>query len=141
MYKQLRKILLTLLLLGTSYSSFSQTKYDELLAKTGMVKQSEMMVDQMLGYYAKQRPTIPSDVWDKVKNKINYNSIVTSIKSVFEKYYTLEEAKDLIATIDTYGLKAYKPKPEVTETMYALGKGFGTDIGKQINANLKELGY
>ena len=137
----MKKIILTLLLLGISYSSFSQSKYDELLVKTEMVKQSEMMVDQMLGYYAKQKPTVPNDVWDKVKNKISYDSFVASIKSVFEKYYTLEEAKDLIATIDTYGLKAYKPKPKVTEAMYALGKGFGADIGKQINANLKALGY
>lgn len=124
-----------------NYNSFSQSKYDELLAKTEMVKQSEMIVEQMLEYYAKQRPTIPNNVWKEVKDDIKYTSFVPEVKEVFEKYYTLEEVTILIEMIDNYGLKAYKPKPEVTQELYIIGKDLGKDIGNQINIKLKQFGY
>lgn len=137
----MKKIFLTLVLLTMGINSHSQSKYDELIIKTEIIKQSEMMLDQMLLYYAKQKPTVPNNIWGKVKNSLKYNSFTTKVKNIFEKHYTQDEVNEFIETIDKYGLKAYKPKPVVTEAMYNLGKEFGKDLGVQINSKLKDLGY
>lgn len=118
---------------------YSQDVYDILLDKIEITSQSKMMVEQVVSYYAKQKPNVTLEEWEKVKSKIDYSTFISSVKNVFKTYYTIEDAKTLIQTIEEYGINAYKPKPEVTKAMYVLGKGFGVQIGEQINAKLKDL--
>lgn len=120
---------------------YSQSPYDVLLEKLEVNKQSKMMVGKMIDYFAKQRPNVSTTQWETIRIGIDYSGFSQDVKKIIEQYYTLEEVSNLIRMIDSYGIKAYKPKPEITEKMYVLGKGFGADIGKQINAKLKELGY
>ncbi|TGD56846.1 DUF2059 domain-containing protein [Flavobacterium humi] len=104
-------------------------------------QQSEMMVNSMIDAYAKQKPNIPAAVWQDIK-KLHFNDVyLKEVKKVFQENYTEAEVKDLMATVDKYGINAYKPKPAITEKLYEVGKNFGKSVGIQIQNRLKKLGY
>ncbi len=133
--------LILILLFSMNIYSQKMDKYDLLINKIQVREQSDMMIKQIVDAYAKQKSNIPITVWEEIKKmKLNATFIV-DIKNLFKRNYTVKEVDALIATIDKYGVNAYKPKPEVTQKMYDIGKVFGKEIGNQIRAKLSSLGY
>lgn len=130
---------LTILLSNLLYSQTD--KYDLLLNRMNIKKQSELMVDQMIDAYAKQKPNVSPSVWNELKNQKLSSSYLLEIKKIFKENYTPKEVDNLITTIDKYGINAYTPKPEITQKMYDVGKQFGKNLGNQILIKLKSLGY
>lgn len=120
---------------------YSQSTYNTLIEKIEISNQSKVMVGQMVDYFSKQYPNVPKEQWETIKDEIDYTDFISEIKTMLTKHYTIEEANDLIETIDAYGIKSYRPKPEVTAAMYDLGKKFGVNVGNQIRTKLKKFGY
>ncbi len=135
------KLFVTITLLILQYILSAQSVYDALIEKTQTVAQSQVMISQILSYYAKQRPDVPQKVWQEIQSEINYQSFVTEVKEIYRQYYTETEAQEIIDTIDQYGINAVTYKPEITEAMYELGRKFGKQIGEHVKEKLKELGY
>lgn len=72
--------------------------------------------------FASERKYSVKRLMDKMMQKINYNELMNEISSnLLDKYYTLEEVKDLIAFYKTpTGLKSLKMMaPMMTDTMLA----------------------
>jgi len=136
----MKKTIIILFIITQSTLS-AQSVYDELIDKTQMVEQSQVMISQMLSMFAERIPDVPDKVWEEIQSEIDYQSFVDEIKNIFKKNYTEDEARELINTIDQNGINAITYKPEVTEAMYELGKKFGGNLGLYIRKRLKELGY
>ncbi len=73
--------------------------------------------------FASQRKYSVKRLMDKMMQKLNYNELINEISStLLDKYYTLEEVKDLTAFYKTpTGLKSLKMMaPMMTDTMLAM---------------------
>ncbi len=140
----MKTIILSIALLATTALT-AQDKYDLLMQKTGVINETKTFVNNYIDKLASESNGVNTAQWATIKTKIDYSAYFISIKSVLMEHYTIAEVDEIFATndmvspINDTGKFIYKPKPEVTEKMYKMGRAFGKMINTQIKKLIEEL--
>lgn len=102
----------------------------------------QKLVSEVVELYQKQKPTVPQQVWNEIKNKLDYNSYINDFAAVLDNNYSQQEIKQLIKIIPTLKPKQNPPfKLEVQEQSYKLGNEFGKSFAAILKEQLKTKGY
>jgi hypothetical protein len=100
------------------------------------------MVDYAIKLYKEKKTTVPDQLWNNIRNSIDYTSYLDNVISIFDKNYTQQEIRHL-----TFLAQNAKPnkqpilKTEVKKELYNAGNSFGKKFGWYINYQLKIKGY
>jgi len=123
------KQLFFLKLLLLTFSSFGQTKeqdIQELISVLQIKSTMQTMVSESIELYKKQKPFVINQVWENIKNSVDYTVYLNSVSSVFSNNYTQAQIKQLISlTIKAKPGKQPKFKPAVKEQLYNASNKFG----------------
>lgn len=140
----MKKTLIFILLLGTTALT-AQDKYDLLMHKMGIITETKTFVNNYIDKLASESNGVNAAQWATIKTKIDYSAYFISIKSVLMEHYTTTEiddifaADDMVSPINDTGKFIYKPKPEVTEKIYKMGRAFGKIVNTRIKTLIQEL--
>jgi len=141
------KIFLALAFTCLTTISFAQktTKQQDiqkLLTVMQVKNNMQKLVSDAIGLYQKQKPAVPQQVWNEIKDKLDYTFYLNDIAAVYDNNYSQQEIKQLIKIIPT--LKPNQPpplKPAVQEQSYKLGNEFGKNFSALVKEQLRTKGY
>lgn len=103
--------------------------------KTNMQK----LVDGTIELYQKQKPAVPQQVWDEIKNKLDYISFVNKVSAIYDNNYTQAEIRQLIKIIPSSKPKQQPQlKPAVQEQSYNFSNEFGKNFSSIVKEELKK---
>ncbi len=109
-----------------------------MLELMGTAELMNQMMDQMIGGMSSAMGTPSTGFWDKFREKVNPNELITLILPVYDKYYTLE---DLQAANQFYaspaGQRILKVLPQVTQESMVIGQQWGEKMAQQALAEIK----
>lgn len=113
-----------------------------LLEISGTAKQSQLILNNMVDYFKKSNPEVPSEFWDAFLNKIDMKELVALVIPIYDRYFTPEEIKNLIAFYQSpLGQKLIQTMPLVTQETMEIGQKWGQQLAAKVIAELKEKGY
>jgi hypothetical protein len=140
------KIFLVLILTCLTNISFAQktTKHQDmqnLLSALQIKATMQNMVIKGIELYKKQKPAVPQQVWNEIKNSIEYTSYMNKVSGIFDNNYTQPEIKNLISLAAATKPKLPQFKTIVQQQLYNEGKVFGKYLGSFIQGQLQSKGY
>lgn len=125
-----------------SQSSSKQQAIRELLEVTGSAKLGMQVVNNMVSAYQKSYSKADSSFWDEFLKEIKPDEFVTLTIPIYDKYFSEEEIRQLIAFYKTpTGQKIISTMPSVMKEAMAAGQTWGKEISDKILKRLKEKGY
>jgi len=127
------------------FGIYGQTKNEDILALlkiTGTGKLAEQMMDTIIPQFQKIVPDIPDAFWDKFREKLDIDGLLLACIPAYDKYYTHEEIKQLIAFYETpLGKRVVEITPLLTQDTMAVGQKWGEQLGQDIVNELIKEGY
>jgi hypothetical protein len=128
-----------------TFTVFGQEKNDDLLKLlriSGSGNLAEQMIDAMIPQFQQLVPGIPSSFWSKFKEKLNTDDLLYACIPAYNKYYTHEEIKQLIAFYESpLGRKTVEVTPLITGETMLIGQKWGEKIGQEAVNELIQEGY
>jgi len=102
-------------------------------------------VNQMIIAFKQSQPTVPAVFWDEMTlemNKVALDQIVDLVLPVYQKHFSEDDIKGIIAFYKTpIGQKFAEKTPIVTQESMAAGQVWGKSIGEKVVKSLQEKGY
>lgn len=149
-----RIIALTLLLalsgpcLADDVAAQKRADIEKLLDMTGALNLGKQMgvavVAQLAQAIRKMRPDIPQRVIDVLPGEVesvfeaNIDSFKAQVIPLYDKYFTADEIKQMIAFYSTdLGKKTIRVMPQLLGESMAAGQKWGESLGAQIDARVK----
>jgi hypothetical protein len=87
-------------------------------------------------------PQVPTEVWEKLRSKIDAKSLVESVIPIYSNHYTDKEILELIEFYQTpLGQKVISESSAILSESMAAGQEWGKRIANQIIQELRALGY
>jgi hypothetical protein len=135
---------ISLLLIFVSFQSLSQEtevqkNIKELLVLTGSAELGIQVGKQLMANFSKAFPDVSQDFWDGFMKEIKPNDLINLIIPIYEKHYTAEEIKELIAFYKTpVGKKTIAVLPQITADSMKAGQAWGKEIAKKVMKQLEE---
>ena len=141
-----RPAFVLLFIIGTSFfGMYAQEKNDDilkLLKLSGSDKLAEQIMDAMIPQFQQLVPDIPKKFWTKFKKKLNIEDLLYACIPAYDKYYTHDEIKQLIAFYESsIGKKLAEVTPLLTQDTMAIGQKWGEKLGQDIVNDLIKEGY
>ncbi|MDR2842638.1 MAG: DUF2059 domain-containing protein [Spirochaetaceae bacterium] len=141
----MKKVFLILILSGVMCNIYGQTKEDDIITLL-KVSGSDVIASQIINTLMPQLrnlvPDIPEEVWDKIMEKMDMDSLFYACIPVYDKYYTHEEIKALIKFYKSpLGKKVVEVSPAITMEAMKIGEEWGGKIAQDIVNELLENGY
>lgn len=113
-----------------------------LLEISGTAKQSQLILNNLLDYFKKSNPSVPSEFWDAFMDKIDMKELAALVIPVYDRYFTEEEIKSLITFYQSpLGQKIVQAMPLVTQETMDIGQKWGQQLAAKVIKELKEKGY
>lgn len=113
-----------------------------LLIETGSLKIGIQVASELFASYEQAFPNVPKEYWDRVIQMLNEEEFLSLIIPIYDKYYTHEEIRELIAFYKTpVGKKTIEILPALTQESMLVGQAWGTKISERIYQDLVEEGY
>ena len=143
----MKKLILTFILIAgiCTFSVYGQTKNDDiitLLKITGTDKLAEQVMDAMVPQFQQLVPDIPIAFWDKFREKLDIDSLLNACIPAYDKYYTHDEIKQLLAFYQSpLGKRMIEITPLLTQDTMAIGQKWGERLGQDIANELIREGY
>ncbi len=110
----------------------------QLMALTGSDKMAQQMVDQMIPEMQKAIPQIPAEFWQGFRKKVKMSELMERLVPVYDKYYSKEDVKGLIAFYQTpLGQKMIATAPGISSDSRAIGSAWGQEIAKQVISDIQ----
>ena len=146
----MKKITVFLCFIYSTSISFAQDNdYDDTLRKMFDVSGSEnsykTVITQMVTLFKQQYPAVSEEIWNEFEDEFlstSLDELVDKLVPVYRKYLTIQ---DLLEIIDFYqtpaGRKFAKNTPLIMQESMEIGKEWGMEIGRELDAKLKEMGY
>ncbi len=139
------KNILLLSLLLVSFSAFTQSKQQDVQNLLTVLKIKPTMLNMVntgIDLYKRQKPLVPQNTWDNIKNLVDYTLYVNKIAGIFNNNYTQPELKHLIILAQKAKPgKQPKFKPAVKTLLYNAGNEFGKQFASLIKEELRLKGY
>ena len=140
----MKNILIACLFLFSALG-FSQSKSEnvkEIISLSGLSFMSTDMKSQFLNQFKKAYPKIKDSFWKKMEAEINTNSLIEQTATLFEKFYTEEEIKELLLFYKSpLGKKMISNMPLIVQESQAIGQKWGFEIAKKITDQLEKEGF
>ncbi|MDR2314070.1 MAG: DUF2059 domain-containing protein [Spirochaetaceae bacterium] len=141
----MKKYIWVMLILGSVVSGFSQTKEEEimrLLELTGAKNLAKQTLEMFIPKMKVLVPSVSQEFWDLFMEKMDLDVFIKSYIPLYDRYYTLEEIKALIAFYESpVGKKVVEVAPLITAESLSLGEEWGLLMGKLILEEMKKAGY
>jgi hypothetical protein len=119
-----------------------QQDIENLLAVMQVKGNIQKLVDGAIEIYQKQKPAVPKQVWNEIKNNLDYNSFMNKMTAIYDSNYTQAEIKELIRNLLTLKPNQQQPfKQVVQEQAYNLSNEFGKNFSNIVKEQLKSKGY
>jgi hypothetical protein len=138
-------ILAGMIILGTVFSGHTQTKEEEilkLLELTNVRNLAEQIFEMYIPQIQVLVPSVPKEFWDMFKEKMDFDSFVKAYIPLYDRYYTLEEIKAMIAFYESpTGRRVIEVTPLLTAESMSLGQEWGLRMGELILEEMKRTGY
>jgi hypothetical protein len=129
----------------STFGIYGQTKNDDilkLLKISGTDKLADQMMDAMTLQIQQLVPDIPNAFWTKFKEKLNVDDLLYTCIPAYNKYYTHDEIKQLIAFYESpLGKKVVEVTPLLTQETMTIGQKWGEKLGQDIVDELIKEGY
>jgi uncharacterized protein len=143
----LKQVIYMLMLSAFSLHLFAQTvpidqaKHDDIrkmLEVTGGTKIAFPIIDQLISTFKKNKPQIPERFWQEFRAGINQNELIELCIPSYDKRFTHDEIKQLLAFYTTpIGKKLLAIQPEIVQECMKAGQIWGQQLAMQI---LKKAG-
>lgn len=143
----MKKAFLSFLFLTVITTTFAQStdkKADikTLLEITGSGKIGKQVIKQMIAGFQQNYSSIEKKFFEDFEKEINEDELVNLVIPVYDKYYTHDDIKQLIAFYHSpLGKKQISIMPSITSDSYAAGQQWGRSIAEKILTRMKEQGY
>ena len=141
-----KTVFVLFLLIGAStFGIHAQTKDDDILSLlriTGTDKLAEQVMDAMIPQFQQIVPDIPSEFWDKFREKLDIDDLLFACIPAYDKYYSHDEIKQLLEFYGTpLGKRVIEITPMLTQDTMAIGQKWGEKLGQEIVNELIKEGY
>ncbi len=125
-------------ILASSLTASPASKEDvmSLLEKTGTIKVSKQVADQTMAFFEKNSKTDKEKkAIEKVKSKMNIDSLINDLVPVYQKYYTKEDIQGLIKFYGTpLGQKLIKTMPDIAKDSMVVSQKWTQKLVQEIKA-------
>jgi len=109
-----------------------------LLELTGSAKMAEQIMDQMMAAFEQNAPGIPKAFWDGFRAEINTEDLVNMTIPIYDKNFSHEDIRGLIAFYQTpLGATLIEKLPVIAQESMAVGMKWGEEIGQKAVAKLQ----
>lgn len=110
-----------------------------LLELTGSAKMAEQIIDQMMVMFEQQNDSgVSKEFWDGFRAEINTEDLVSMTVPIYDKHFTHEEIRGLIAFYQTpLGAKFVEKMPALAQDSMAAGMKWGGDLAQKAMAKLE----
>src|SRR4051812_15492036 len=135
--------LFTLIISGTAFAQKSTKQQDvqQLVDVLQVRTLTQEVINKLIELHKKQKPAVPQQVWDDIKNSVDYNAYVVKVADIFNANYTQVELQQLIRSAIALKPKQPQFKNIVQHQLYDAGQGFGQQLANAIQTKLKSKGY
>jgi hypothetical protein len=114
----------------------------KLLEITGAKTLTQQLLIQMLNSMKSEYPQVPEKFWDTFMAEINPDEMVKEFIPLYDKYFTNEEIKQMIAFYETpLGKKTLTVLPQITQESTAIGIRYGRAAAERALRKLESEGY
>ena len=114
----------------------------ELLVLTGSAEMGIQVMGQMISYFKESYQAAPDEFWNQFMDQFQADDLINLILPIYEKHYTHQDIKDLIAFYKTpIGKKSIEVLPNITQESMTAGQQWGAELGEKIVNELKKEGY
>ncbi|MCW5313769.1 DUF2059 domain-containing protein [Nostoc sp. KVJ3] len=114
----------------------------KLFELTGVKNIYRQILTQSLNEFKSDYPQVPQKFWDKFATEFKSDDLVDEIIPIYNKYFTNEEIKQLIAFYQTpVGQKAITVIPKIYQESYEIAKKYGIAAAERALKKLEAEGY
>lgn len=109
----------------------------KLMELTGATKLAEQIMDQMIA--ALDQEGTDKAFWDSLRAEFDTQSLLSKTMPIYDKHFTHEEIKGLIAFYQTpLGAKVVEKMPAVAQESMAVGMEWGQEIAGKVIEKMEE---
>lgn len=144
----MKKIVVFLLFVSITVSMAAQNSGEKakdirkLMDLSGAGINGVQVMETMLIQFKQSVPGVPDEFWEGVKKEVSVEALVELIVPVYEKHFTHQEVKQLIAFYETpVGKKLSATLPVVTQEAMEAGGKWGEEIAEKVLNDLRKKGY
>ncbi len=122
--------------------SAKRTDIRRLMELTGAGDMGIQTMKQMITYYKQSNTGVPDKFWDDFMAEANAAELVEMCIPSYEKHFTHDEIKGLIAFFETdLGKKMIEKQGVIMQECMEAGQKWGMALGEKIAKKLQEEGY
>ncbi|MDR1388860.1 MAG: DUF2059 domain-containing protein [Treponema sp.] len=129
----------------SAFGIYGQTKNDDilkLLRVSGSDKLANQVMNAMIPQFRQLVPDIPDEFWIKFNEKLNVDDLLYACIPAYDKFYTHDEIKQLIAFYESsLGKKMVEVTPLLVQETMAIGQKWGEKLSQDIVDELIREGY
>ena len=142
--KQIYTLLLVLLVSCTTVFAQDNAKNKDIRELLTLTKAGELGVQAMkasMESMRKSNPNLPAELWAEFEKSFTKEALVDMTIPVYDKHYTHQEIKDMIALYKTpLGQKMLEKTPLVMQESMAKGQEFGREVAMRALQKLQAEG-
>lgn len=114
----------------------------KMMEVTGSGKLGVQVMNQMIGAFKQGQMDVPDKFWKDFMTEVNPNELVEMCIPSYEKHFTHDEIKQLLAFYETpLGKKMIKTQPAIMQECMIVGQEWGRKLGEKVAKKLKSEGY
>ena len=142
----MKKLFFAVFIFTLAICCFGQTEKEkailQLLELTDSKAQIEQVFDLLIPQMKPLVPSVSDEIWEMFKNNMKLDDLIKDFIPLYDKYYTLEEIKEMIAFYESpLGRKMIRLNPQWTVESMALGQAWGHKIAEKLINSLRSSGY
>ncbi|GAB3544936.1 DUF2059 domain-containing protein [Spirosoma fluminis] len=112
------------------------TKQDDirqLMTMMGTTSLMEQSMSRFVETFKKANTGLPESFWTGVEKEANYQDLINRLIPVYEKHYTHDEIKELLAFYKSpLGQKSIRELPAIMQESASIGREWGEQLGRRI---------
>ncbi len=119
-----------------------QVDIRRLMDLTATARLPVQITQQMSESFKAAFPKTPNAVWNDLEKQLTPNELLGKIEEVYDRHFTHEEIKGLIAFYETpLGKKLLTELPAVNQESLEAGQAWGRAMGEKYMKGLEAKGY
>lgn len=119
-----------------------QADIRRLMTLTATAQLPAQITQQMTDSFKAAFPKAPDAVWNDLKKQLTPNELLGKIEEVYDRHFTHDEIKGLIAFYETpLGKKLLTELPAVNQDSLEVGQTWGRAMGEKYMKGLEAKGY
>ena len=134
--------LVLLAVLAAPEPSPKEVDIRRLLELTNTAQLAGQITQQMMDSFKAAFAKVPDATWVELKKELTPNDLLTKIAEVYDRHFTHDDIKALIAFYQTpLGAKLLKELPAITQESLEAGQVWGRAMGQRMMDRLDAKGY